>query len=157
MTAYSAADVAKRMQRVGEAAQKAQKISVTRAAMAMKVVHVARLQGDAPGGRLRNVGKKGAKLSVKYTLKGSTASPSAIVEATGPWQLLNNPAKPHVIEPKKKKAIHIGSGTFFRASVHHPGHRGKFTWQKAEPEAAKAGASELNKHMVTTVKQAFRG
>jgi hypothetical protein len=155
MPAKSAADVAKRMQQVGEAARKAQNISVTRAAMAMKVVHLAGLAQDVPSGRLRNVGKGGAKVGVRYKLHGTSASPTAIVEATGPWQIINNPAVAHVIVPKKKKALHFGS-SLFRASVQHPGHRGKQTWQRAEPAAAEAGTKQLNSTMVNAVQQAFK-
>lgn len=155
MPVTSADGVAKRMRAVGEAAQKAQRISLTRAAFAMKAVHTSGLMGDAPGGRLRGVGKKGAKLSVRYKLRGGSSDPSAIVEAVGPWQILNNPAKAHLIQGRKGKVLHFGN--VFRASVKHPGHRGKRTWQKAQPEAVKAGQAELNKTMTRAVQQAFKG
>lgn len=143
------------MMAVGNAARKAQAVSVQRAAFAMKEVHTAGLFHDAAGGRLRRVGKNGAKLSVRYKLHGGSANPSAIVEAVGPWQILNNPAKAHLIKSKMRKAVSFNGVA--RRSVQHPGHKGKFTWQKAQPAAGIAGTKELNKHMVTAVQQAFKG
>lgn len=155
MAVASADALAKRMRAVGEATQKAQRIAVTKAAAVMKETHVTGLRADAPSMRLRNVGKKGAKLGVRYKVKGGASDPSATVEATGPWQILNNPAKAHEIRGRKGKVIHFGS--LFRASVKHPGHRGKQTWQKAQPAAAKAGTAELNKTTTRAVQQAFKG
>lgn len=156
MVAHSAEAVAKRMNAVAGAARKAQKISVQRAALVMKTVHLAGLNADAPGGRLRNVGRKGAKLGVKYTMHGATGHASAIVEATGAWPILNNPTKPHEIRSKKGKTLRLGDG-LFRASAQHPGTKGKRTWQKAQPKAMVEGQKQLNKTMVFAVQEAFKG
>lgn len=153
--ANSAGDVAKRMRAVGEAMQKAQKISVAKAALAAKEVHVAGMLKDAPGGRLRGVGKKGAKIGVNYKLQGGASDPSAIVEATGPWHIMNNPAKPHKETGKKGKKLMFAG--IFRSGVNHPGHAGKFTWQKSEPVAMKAAVAELNKTAIKAIQQAFKG
>lgn len=155
-TVHSASAVTKRMQQVTGAAQKAQKIGVQRAAMVMKTVHIAGLNADAPGGRLRNVGKKGTKLGVKYTMHGGANNPSAIVEATGAWPILNNPTKAHLIRSKKGRTLNLGNG-LFRASAQHPGTHGKRTWQKAQPKALVEGTKELNKTMIIAVQKAFKG
>lgn len=46
----------------------------------------------APSGRFSHVGTKGAAVGVSYTITGSTA----LVRATGPWQLVENDTKAHV-------------------------------------------------------------
>jgi hypothetical protein len=143
------------MQAVGLAARKAQRVSVQKAALAMKDAHTAQLMRDTSGGRLRNVGKKGTKLSVRYKLHGNDANPSATVEAVGSWPILNNPTKPHEIRPRRGRAIRVGDG--FRRSAHHPGTKGKQTWQKAKPKAAKDATAELNKTMTRAVQEAYKG
>lgn len=52
--------------------------------------------GSDTGGRnmLRGVGRKGAKLSVGFDIKG-TQNPTALVQARGPWQLLERNTKSH--------------------------------------------------------------
>lgn len=48
------------------------------------------------GGRLRGVGKKGAKVGARYDIKG-TVNPTAIVQATGPLHLLERDTRAHDI------------------------------------------------------------
>lgn len=156
MPVSTADAVAKRMQKVGMATQKAMKISMVEAAKAAKAVQVAGLNVDAPGGRLRNVGKKGAKLGVGYKIQGGANNPTAIVEAVGSgWPILNNPTKAHQIQGRKGKTLKLPNG--FRRGVQHPGTRGKRTWQKGEPEAEKVASKELSKTMTRAVQEAFKG
>lgn len=54
----------------------------------------------APSGRLRNVGKNGSKLGVRYDIKG-TRNPTSLIRATGPWQLIEHNTKPHIIVAKR--------------------------------------------------------
>ncbi len=105
------------------------------------------------GGRLRGVGKKGARVGVKYTLFEG-ASPTAIVQATGPLQLIERDTKPHLIprvtgsrrlrtasgrlSKKRESTGRNVNGTtvlFFNnryvtGPIGHPGTRGKHPFEK---------------------------
>lgn len=98
-----------------------------------------RLSG-VKSGRLRNVGKKGARLGVRVTPRGTK---TVEVRATGPWHLVENDTAAHDIMPKsrqlRRSRIKPGSqrakalkvpGVGPRASVRHPGTKGKQPWAK---------------------------
>jgi hypothetical protein len=101
---------------------------------------------------LSNVGR-GARVGARYDIEGA-ANPTALVRATGPLHLLDNPTRAHQITPKVKKgrsrasraafynAIFGGEGGFGgtrpmrtpygpRYRVNHPGTRGKRTFFRA--------------------------
>lgn len=115
--------------------QDAQRRGVQRGAM-----HVTRAVRDevraATGGdmRLSGVGKKGARVGAKYTLRGGV-NPSAVVKATGPMQLLEHDTKPHKIAPRRRRgqakarALRLADGRFV-AAVNHPGTRAKRPFEK---------------------------
>jgi hypothetical protein len=103
-------------------------------------------------GKLRGVGKKGAKVGVHYTLAGKTA----LVRATGPFHLIENNTKPHR-EPKvrgarARKRVVVIPGVGPRAWANHPGTKGKHPWAKgvvaAIPVAERAGAIALGHTIV---------
>lgn len=89
----------------------------------------------APRGRL-NVGKRGAKVGVRYDLRSDT---EAIVRMTGPAQLIERDTKAHRI-PRGT----VGQGRRQRANTkrivipnvgvrmwaQHPGTKGKHPWEK---------------------------
>lgn len=106
-----------------------------------------------PSGRLRGVGKKGARIGVRYDLKADDA---AVVKAIGPLHLLERDTKAHTIEPKSKGrganrrkragALKLGDGQF-RASAQHPGTKGQHPFEKgiedARPKAVRAMANPI--------------
>lgn len=103
---------------------------------------------------LRGVGKKGAKIGVRYTLYGST---KAVVRWYGPAHLLNNPNRPHQIRPKKrggKKALLINGQPV--ASAQHPGTKGRHFFQNAKPRARKAAGDAYNRTVRNAVTSAFK-
>jgi hypothetical protein len=103
-------------------------------------------------GKLRGVGKKGAKIGVRYDLVGETA----LVRATGPFHLIERDTKAHR-EPKvrgsrARKRLLVIPGVGVRASANHPGTKGKHPWAKgvlvAVPIAERAGGIALGKSIV---------
>ena len=105
--------------------------------------------GSGGDSALSNVGR-GARVGARYDVKGNT-NPTALVRATGPLHLLDNPTRAHQITAKVRKgrsrasrssfynAIFGGSGGFSgvqpmrtpygpRYRVNHPGTRGKRTF-----------------------------
>lgn len=85
--------------------------------------------------RLSNVGRKGAKLSVVYTVFGkNTPEVRAEIRAVPPglWSMVESGTRPHKI-PKRRnaKVLKFSDGGFAR-EVQHPGTRGKHPWAKAK-------------------------
>ncbi len=98
-------------------------------------------------GRLRGVGKKGAKLTVKYNEHGEGEEATALVFVNGPLQLIERDTKRHQIPRQRSSASFEGvfgkavlpaavtrrsgkgqSRVFTR--VMHPGTKGKHPWAK---------------------------
>lgn len=82
----------------------------------------------------RGVGRSpiSRKIGVSYDLRGGERNASAVVRYTGPAHLVNNPTKPHVIEPKRGRGIVI-PGVGVRRSARHPGTKGlKFAQRAAD-------------------------
>lgn len=105
----------------------AQKPTLDAAAMEAKKAVLAELDKVTSGRKLRNVGKKGAKLGVNFKVTGDTAT----VKATGPWQIIERNTGPHRINRKskdKRRALKLPNG--YRRSVPHPGTTGKHPWEK---------------------------
>lgn len=103
------------------------------------------IQPGAPKGVMRGVGKRGARVGVRYKVLGKMAS----VRWYGPVHLVNNPTKAHTIQPKKrggKKAIVISGHPYARAN--RGPTRGKRFFQAskapAQKAAAKAGLAKMH-------------
>lgn len=92
------------------------------------------LRVAAPRGRL-NVGKKGAKVGVRYDIEPKKAT----VRMTGPAHLLESDTKAHRIPRGKvgrgrrqrvNKKVIVIPGVGVRAYANHPGTQGKQPWAK---------------------------
>lgn len=154
------ADIAARMTAAQNAADKAAKQTVATAALKAKLA----IQSGSPA-RLRGVGKSGAKLGVSYRLSGAGARTTATVRATGPWQLIEEDTRPHVIRSKRRgrKKGRGGQGAIVipgvgpRVAAHHPGTRGKHPWAKGVEKAMPLVAAEMRTQVTNTVLAALRG
>jgi hypothetical protein len=118
------------------------------AALAVKTsVTAAMAAAGVNNGKLRGVGKKGAKVGVRYDVAGNTA----LVRATGPFQLIERDTKDHRIPKMRgsraKKRVVVIPGVGVRAWANHPGTKGKHPWEKgviaAVPVAEKAHGAAL--------------
>ncbi len=85
-------------------------------------------------GRLRNVGKKGARLGVKVTVRGGAGNAVGVVRATGPWQIIEFDTKAHRLpRERRRKAsgpVSLGPDRVY-SNVNHPGTKGKHLFGKA--------------------------
>lgn len=91
-------------------------------------MRVAGVQND----RLQGVGKKGARIGVRYDT--TTDKSSVVVRATGPFHLIESDTKAHQIPKQRgararKRYVNI-PGVGVRASANHPGTKGKHPWEK---------------------------
>lgn len=141
---------AKACSKTPAAIRRAQKPAVT--AAAVEVVKVQRrLVAIATGGdsRLSGVGKRGARLSVGFDVKGLTNA-TAIIQARGPWQFIERDTEAHRIPRQRsrrarKRVAVVGDGPEdVYASVMHPGTSGKHPfergWQLSQTASKKAFA-----------------
>lgn len=102
------------------------------ASLAVKNSVLAQMQvAGVDGGKLRGVGKKGAKIGVRYDIAGKRS----LVRATGPFHLLERPTKAHRTPKEaksgraKRKVVNI-PGVGVRAWANVAGTKGKYPWAK---------------------------
>lgn len=148
-TSHSVAEFTGKINRAGTNLKEVPRPALNAAALAAKTVMVP----TAPK-FLRGVGRKGAKIGVRYTLFGNN---KAVVRWYGPAHLLNNPNRPHDIGPKRrggKRAVLVGGQPY--AKVHHPGTRGKGFFQRSKPKAQRAASNAYSKTVRDAVAQPFR-
>lgn len=69
-----------------------------------KRIFLASIARKAPSLRLRNVGKKGAKLGVAFDIKG-TVNPTSLIRALGPMQIIEHRLSPHLIVPRGARGL----------------------------------------------------
>lgn len=129
---------------------------VTKAALLVKKsVQAELVSAGVQGGRMRGVGKKGARVGVRYDVKGTT-NPTALVRATGPVHLLERSTRPHKITPKgKKKVINI-AGIGPRRFAMHPGTRGKHPWAKGVARVAPLVPKVMAREQTASLLRYFR-
>lgn len=126
-TSRSPAELARKLRQAGGAIDGAAKDGVGKAALLVKTSVLGELGGRT---RLRGVGKKGAKIGVRYDIKG-TGNPTALVRATGPFHLIERDTRPHDVSPKgKRKAINIPGIGPKAYATRAGGSKGRHPWEK---------------------------
>lgn len=161
--------------------------SVGKAAQVVKGSVEAQMRG-AVGADLRmsGVGRGGAKIGVRYDVKGS-GNPTALLRATGPVQLVERDTSPHTILPRsigraqgRSKAARraakqdlysalfgssVGAGATplkigsdrFAFRVSHPGTTGKHPFEKGVDRATPAAQKILARACTKSLAEVFRG
>lgn len=139
-----------RLEKMPEVVRQAGVKTINEAALLTKQAFLA-----APGAPrfLRGVGKRGAKVGVRYKLLGGTSNPSAVVRWWGPAHLVNNPTKAHDIKPRGSsgrrrsgaKALLINGD--MRASSHRKATTGKHFFE-AGREAARIALPRVHQRAV---------
>jgi hypothetical protein len=128
---------------VGAGALAAKKIILAEAAAA----------GVSPSSKIA-----GKKWGVRYDVKGGT-DPVALVRFRGPFHLVDNPTEPHKIGPKtkgrRKKRKAVSFGGMARASVKHPGTKGKRTFPKAVKKAEVVVPRIMASSMIGNLRKIF--
>lgn len=117
--------------KMGTELQSLERRMVLVAAQTVKTSVQAQMQAaGVDNGRLRGVGKRGAKIGVRYDLAGD----KALVRATGPFQLLERDTKAHRIPKvrgaRARKRVVVIPGVGVRAFAESPGTKGKHPWAK---------------------------
>lgn len=127
------------------------------AALTVKASVLTQMQvAGVDNGKLRGVGKKGAKIGVRYDFVNRTTTK---VRATGPFHLLERDNKDHrtpkIRGARAKKRVVVIPGIGVRAFANVKGSKGKHPWAKgvaaAEPVQAKAHGLAL----VAAMKKAY--
>lgn len=114
--------------------------------------------------RLRNVGKRGARIGVKYNVGNFGGEPKSKVFAYGPFQLVERPTKAHRIpretigrgrrQRANRKPILI-PGVGWRQSARHPGTRGKYPWRRGVAQSIDKAQEVLVSPTVTLMRRHF--
>lgn len=135
-----------------EAARSSAKLGTEAAALVTKRTILARSPSF-----LRGVGKKGRKIGVRYQVTHGEAGSSALVFATGPFQLIERDTKAHRIprERGKKKRYVVIPGVGVRASANHPGTKGKHPFEKGVAEAAPLALRAYDAALMTELRRIF--
>lgn len=104
-------------------------------------------------GRLRGVGRRGAKISVGFDIRG-TSNPTALIAARGPLHLLERDTRAHTIVPKTRGALATPYGV--RASVQHPGTKGKHPFERGVTRAVPVAEAIVQKAVFGAYTEAFK-
>jgi hypothetical protein len=155
---------AAKMRRLSTDIHGADQAIVNRAAFIVKKSVQAQLAVAMPSGRLRGVGKKGARVGVRYTLYPHSAK----VFMFGPAQLIERDTRPHRIprefqgrtrrdgtRRKRTKPIAIPN-VGVRQWAMHPGTKGKHPWAKGVVAARVPAQRVAAEHYFATVRRALR-
>lgn len=149
----------------GREITRANRVGVEKACLAGKNVMLSAMVASLGGNRLSGVGKNGAKVGVRYHVKGYT-NPVGIIQYTGPAHLANSGTQPHEILPRSRqttakgnrrrgsaKALHFGTSAFF-GRVQHPGTKGKKFFEAALPivvaQSERIIQQEIRSHLART-------
>lgn len=148
------ADIAARVKKIDAAIKNGEREMLTAGAVAAKRAQLEVMQRDAGGDlRLSHVGKRGARIGARFDLVAG----EAFVKATGPVPLLANPTKPHTIPRagrRRPKGLLI-PGVGVRASVNHPGTKGKDTWNRGRESAQPKIRAAIGEKSDAIVRRAF--
>lgn len=148
-------EFAAKMQRAAKELGSAPHGITERGALTLKRSVQGTLAVAAPRGRL-NVGKRGARVGVRYTMYPSSAK----VFMFGPAQLIERDTKPHRIpregrRRRKPRRLAI-PGIGIRMWAMHPGTKGKHPWERGLniglPQVRRAAAD----YYFDTVRKALR-
>lgn len=157
--------LAARLQRAGSDITRANRVGVEKACLAGKGVMLSALTSAVGGLRLSGVGRSGARVGVRYDVKGYQ-NPVGILRYVGPVHLVNNPTAAHEILPRARqrtakgnarrgaKALAPKGAAWTRASAQHPGTRGKKFAERAEPvvleQSERIIKAEVRSHLART-------
>jgi len=140
--------------------QDAQRRAVGASALHVKKVVGASIVGAVGADmRMSGVGKKGAKVGVRYDVLGF-ANPTARVYATGPLHIVERGTKAHRIPKQRgaraRKRLLVIPGVGVRLWANHPGTKGKHPWERGVAAATPAVPRIYQAELIKAVKATFR-
>ena len=110
--------------------------------------------------RLSNVGKRGAKLNVRYDYQRGSRGKAVRVRAVGPWQFIEYDRKRGYPIPKRKKSrknpgrkLHIGDD-WVTGPVRGGSLRGRKPWARTLPKAMAQVSDIFAKEFAQVVRKA---
>lgn len=109
--------------------------------------------------RMSGVGKRGAKVGVRYDVLGYT-NPTARVYATGPLHIVERGTKAHRIPKQRgaraRKRLLVIPGVGVRMWANHPGTTGKHPWQRGVAAALPVVPAIFRVEVAKALKETFR-
>ena len=109
--------------------------------------------------RLSGVGKRGAKLGVRYNVAGSGDDAKSLIFATGPFHLIERNTKSHRIPKQRgrraRQRYAVIPGVGVRAYANHPGTKGQHPWEKGVDDAAPAVRKLLGTRSALVLRRIF--
>jgi hypothetical protein len=150
--------VASRLNKVAREVNGASKPAVNKAANIVKTFTLVEVT-KASGGdlRLSGVGRKGAKVGVRYKIGGASGDVEAVVSATGPLHFVEHDTKPgprHRRKGRRGRANAFGAGPPKPAM--HPGTKGKQPFKKGVAKAKPYALKALRAAQTDALKRGFR-
>lgn len=134
----------------------ATRAGVTAGALLVTTSVRAQLRRAAPSGRLKGVGRSGARISVGFDAPRSDVRPGALIRMRGPAHLIERDTKPHEITPRRRgvKALSTSHGP--KATVkRHPGTTGKHPFEKGVAAVAPKVPDVVRAETFKAVRKAF--
>lgn len=165
MTSSVGATVARKAMRATTELQRAGPVAMSAASLAFKRTIEAEIRKAAPSGRLKGVGRKGARVGVRYDLKnGGNGLLKSFFKATGPLHLLERSTKAHRITPRSRgrgRSRSAGGGLVLpdggvRRSVQHPGTKGKQPFEKGIEKGKDAALKTLRNAHTDAIKRGLK-
>lgn len=160
-----------KIRKTGVEIQKAQQSTVAAAAKVLQAGAQTSIFAAAPGGHLRNV--KGSHITVISTVKGTGGETTATIRATsGAAAILDNRTRAHLVgagrstkkvkrglsgpaRPGKATQVLKIGGQFVTGPIHHPGTKGKHTFNKGIEASLKPATEVLQKKTINVVKAVY--
>lgn len=165
ITAKTPAEFARQAGRFPTILEKATRAGVESMAREVKkdVEGQLRRAGIPSGGRLRGVGRRGARVGSRYDVTGFQ-NPTALVRMFGPAHLIEGPTRPHQIprasrisrgRRRGQRRYVVIPGVGVRSRAMHPGTRGKYPWKFGVAKAKPKLPTIQMKFYVDSVKKTF--
>lgn len=152
---HLASDMRKRMERIERDVVKSQRDIEKAAALAAKQVQETEMRQDAGGDlRLSRVRSgKGARIGARFDRRGDGMH----IRATGPVPLIANDIRAHTIpKVRRNRRLLAIPGIGVRASVNHPGTKGKDTWDEGRTKAIPVIHTIIGKKSDAVVIRSFK-
>ena len=128
--------------------------AVGAASLVVKTAVLANLHGTT---RLSGVGRNGAKVGVRYDVRGA-ANPTSLVRATGPFHLIERDTKAHDIPNRrgKSRVLRIGND-WVTGPIRHPGTTGKHPWAKGVRQSIPVTRQVFRREFNRSLRSTFGG
>jgi hypothetical protein len=106
-------------------------------------------------GRLRGVGRRGAKIGVGFNIVGAT-NPVALVAARGPVHLIERDTAAHQITVRGRGAAALSTPAGPRRSVQHPGTTGQHPFEHGVARAVPVAEEIIRRTTFAAYAEAFK-